>query len=202
MCYHSCARSVKNKIVHDGKNNSDFTFDFSDTVYIKKGATLSMLFRNNKKQLELFKAIMHPTWFGDWQLEQFLLVDGSRGFFFSEVMGVYRIHDNGLMNTYFSRFSTLQKIKMQADWFTVLLNMPKSKFHQKHLKYQLLKLYLQLAKHSNNEESKEYSKKVIRIFLSNFRFNILVKRLSPKCIVGNGLVLLVNIIGSKNYIKA
>jgi|SRR5690554_2145935 glycosyltransferase involved in cell wall biosynthesis len=103
LCYHNFDTHPQGHRYQIQKNY-DHKFTFKDTLKIKQGATLSMVFRNMFRYNSTFLELK-----GDWALELFLLLHGQ-GYYLKEVMGVYRIHDKGVSRQpEFQRLSLINK---------------------------------------------------------------------------------------------
>lgn len=71
----------------------EFTLDEVRDFWITK--TLTMVFRNDKKVLN---QLYTYTYGRDTNLVYHLLKGGQKGFYFTEVMGVYRVHEGGVFS--------------------------------------------------------------------------------------------------------
>jgi hypothetical protein len=189
--YHHCNTLQNFNIFNnDIERNKNFTFDFTDTVFKKNGYTLSMMVDSTGVEWKTYNKIINPNWVGDWQLELFLLAGGRLGYFCCETMGVYRIHNAGMISSVFEKQSRLYHLEMRYCVLLAFFNFTKILNYKKQIKYRCFLLLVNMAKLSNTWLAFKYSLKASIIFLSNFKFIFLEKRVTPRFLFLNGKTII------------
>ncbi|MCC5937199.1 MAG: glycosyltransferase [Lunatimonas sp.] len=92
LCYHSVVIS-DGRFVENFSRDKDVRFSFVDSLRLKQGSTLSMVYRRMLLD-ETFQNLIVGLPIGDWPLEAYLLTKGD-GYYFSAPMGFYRKHHSG-----------------------------------------------------------------------------------------------------------
>lgn len=101
-------------------------FTFFDSLQGKNGATLSMMFRS--KCLEnVDLSIFRDLKMGDWPLECICTLFGD-GYVHEEVMGVYRVHEGGITNTFKKIFFFDSRINFSKRLLNLNINAEKKIF--------------------------------------------------------------------------
>jgi len=95
------------------QNQSNHTFDLNNSLRVKQGATLTMLFRNDKGT-NYFPRFLRKMISTDWGLEIILLTLG-RGYYMKEPMGFYRNHESGI-----TKESDFIRKANKAKWYFIL----------------------------------------------------------------------------------
>lgn len=110
ICGHSVvAKSCFENTEEKWTVKEDHFIEFKDCIEDNRFMTLSVVFRNLINEF--------PNWFyfktpvGDWPLF-LLLLEKGKGFFMKDIMGVYRIHENGLWSRKTNNEKQILKLKM------------------------------------------------------------------------------------------
>lgn len=94
FCYHKVEVIGDDRKYYIGKNK-DSAIRFSESIISKGGATLSLVIKKGEYLKSYYQLISKLNLnIADWPLEVILSSYG-KGYYLSELMGCYRVHDNG-----------------------------------------------------------------------------------------------------------
>lgn len=98
------------KEIRDG--GYEFTLDDLKSAWITK--TLTLVFRNEK---EIFSRLLQYETGRDVNLIYHLLKDGRKGFYFTDILGVYRVHEQGIFGAKDEGAKRLTQYRNYRDLF-------------------------------------------------------------------------------------
>lgn len=123
---------IENEIIEKKNLGEDKDIEIQELALGNKIVTLTLVFRNNKDIIEKFKSFLishKSTPVGDYLLN-LLLSEKKKIRYFSQIMGVYRVHNNNIFSS--SIYKDQKRIEICISMVSMIDNLKKL-FNQKEI---------------------------------------------------------------------